>query len=250
VIFLALAFGTGLIDIDPDRDMALVVTVLLVLLICFAGAIFRIRSIEAAVTGRRVLRVDTSTDEPICTSTDLADISLVEVQLQSVHVTTKNGDGVVLELPEHASKFGRALASAASVAEPRLPGPNEEFATHFSALAGAGGVCAGYIFTQQGLAALELIHSPFPLGLFAAVPLFFGAILGWPTGKLLALIVLRLLLSPEDLRAFVRANALTTKPATDRDKSYWLAWLYSRLFQFVSGIPANPNDQGQTDHSG
>jgi len=243
VIFLALLFGAGLIDIGPDPKMASVVPLMVLLLIGFAMGLLEIRSIEAAVTERRVLRVDTSKDEPKCTSIDLVDIASVEVQFQAVHVTKQNGDGVLLGLPEQASKLGRALARATGLAESRLPGKGEEFATNFSALAGAGGVCAGYVLTLQGLAAAELSNLPFPLGLLVAVPLFLGAILGWPAGKLLALIALRLLLSPKDLRTFVRGHALATIPAAKRGKFYWLAWLYSRLFQFASGIPRAPNHQ-------
>lgn len=191
-----------------------------------------------------MLRVDASTDEPEFISIDLADVALVEVQLRAVHLTKKNGDDVLLQLPEHASKFGRALSKAAGTAEPKSLGDKEEFATYFITLAEAGGLYAGYLLTLKGLAAAGLIPIPFPLCLLIAVPLAVFAVFGWFVGELLSLIALRLHLSPEDLRAFVRGYILASKP----DKPSWLASLRLHLVQLVSGIPTDPNNPRSAGH--
>ncbi len=249
VIWVALLFGTGLLDIDPDHRIASFGPFLVMLLIGFAMELRQVRSIEAAITERRVLRVDTNTDEPSCTSMDLVDIASIEVEFRAVHVTKKIGDSMLLELPEQEAKLGRALARTANLAEPRLSGPGEELATHFSTLAGIGGACACLLFFLQGPAKFESGHFPFPLGLLLAILIVVGAVLAWSAGKLLALVVLRLLLSPKDLRNFVRGHAPATIPAAKRNK-YRLAWLYSRLFHVISGVPADPGSQGQTGEQG
>lgn len=203
--------------------------------------------VEAAVTGRRVLRIKGEGRALEFTEIMVEEVALIEVLGSAVRVKKRNGGVVVLDRLAGAPDLGLALAQAAGLPPPWVPGRKELLAEEVVVLSGFVVGALAFALTLGAPEDGSSASSPF-LSRIAAFALGFAAGgIGWFVGTLLGLALLRPHLTRAEMRAWMRQSALfAPKPQpsarTGRFARFCL-WFVDQLYDPAADPPAAPDER-------
>lgn len=247
------AGGFGLAVLGPLTDpgragLTIFLGVLLVLVGSRAIALSQYGGgVEAAVTDRRVLRVEGEDPAPRMTDIATDQVESIEVLGRALRVTQKNGRVVILDQLSHAPEVGLALALAADAAPPWVPSPKDRLAEELVVLAACCTSALAYALTlgAQGSGTGEAIP------LLARGPLVtLGLVMG-VTGGLLGLLSGLASLKPhftrDGMRAWMRQSDIFAPKPQPGARTGRFTTFCLHFVDFLYGPPSGPLDQGQTD---
>ncbi len=245
-------FALGVLGPLTDPERAGLTLFLGVLLVLVGGRAIALKQygagVEAAVTDRRVLRVEGEGAALHFTDIATDEVGTIEVLGRALRVTKKNGRIVVLDRLSHAPEVGLELARAAGVASPWVPSIKDRLAEELVILAAFFTAALAYALTLgaqangTGEAIPLLARAPFvTLCLVMAAS---GGLLGLLSG----LASLKPHFTRDEMRAWMRqSDIFAPKPQpgarTGRFTIFCLHFVNS-----LYGPPAGPLDQGQADH--
>jgi len=245
-------FGLGVLGPLTDPERAGLTIFLGVLLVLVGGRSIVLAQyggdIEAAVTDRRVLRVEGF--DPVLQMTDIAteEVESIEVLGRALRVTKKNGRVVILDELSHAPEVGLALARAAGVAPPWVPSPKDRMAEELVVFAACFTAALAYALTlgAQGSETGEAIP------LLARLPLvtfsLFMGLSGGLLGLLSGLASLKPHFTRDGMRAWMRQSDIFAPKPGARTGQFTRFCLH--FVDSLYGPPSSPLDQGQTGHDG
>lgn len=248
-IFYGILFGVGIatdsVNIEPDRVPSLS-ALLVVLFLLAARYAVRVRSMEIAITDRRLLRL-AARDEPfLYRSIALDQVAAVTFTADTVKVTKPGGEVVTLPQPEYAAEICSALKAAAGLEVPRAPERKEVVATYVAMSGGTAGALSVLGVVNRLVSSAGLTPVGFPL----CVPLIFlfllTPILGWLAGEVTAAALARRFLDPKTFTNWHRDYVTLKGEPPESAAAAWLLNLRRRLFDFAVGPlpPVQPKEGG------
>lgn len=245
-------FGLGVLGLLTDPERAGLTLFLGVLLVLVGGRAIALSQygggVEAAVTDRRVLRVEGL--DPALQVTDIAtdEVESIEVLGRALRVTRKNGRVVILDQLSHAPEVGLALARAAGAASPWVPAAKDRLAEELVVLAAFFTAALAYALTLGA----QATGTGETLSLLARVPLvtlsLFMGVSGGLLGLLSGLASLKPHFTRDGMRAWMRqSDIFAPKPGARTGR---LTRFCLHFVDYLYGPPSGPLDQGQTGHDG